>query len=405
MKVSDIKPYPKNARKHPKKQIDLLVESIKRFGFDSPIIIDKNNEVIAGHGRLEAAKQLGMEDVPVIQKESLTEKEVRAYRLMDNKIQELAEWDRDLALEELKAIEDKQLQELTGFDMDLLIDVKEDEFDAQAEYDKIKEPQTKLGNLYQLGSHRLLCGDSTKVESYEKLMGGGKASLIFTDPPYNVDYNYGWIYENGKKKKAGKIFNDKKTDSEFIEFLTFCFKNLFIFSTNDAVFYCWYAERQVELFRKGIVNAGWHISQVIIWLKNSIRLSFGYDYHRIWEPCLLGWKKGEIHFKNKTLSNLKDILLLDFNDFREILNVFYEHRDKDYIHPTQKPVRLAERAIKKHSNLGEIVLEPFNGSGSTMMACEQLGRKCYAIELDPKFVDVAIKRYEQSAGKKAIKIG
>ena len=172
MKVLDIKLYPKNARKHPKRQIDLLAESIKRFGFDSPIIIDKNNEVIAGHGRLEAAKQLGMEDVPVIQKESLTEKEVKAYRLMDNKIQELAEWDKDLALEELRSLDDKDLQKLTGFDMDLLIDVKEDEFDADAEYAKIKEPQAKLGDLYQLGSHKLLCADSTKRESYERLMGG-----------------------------------------------------------------------------------------------------------------------------------------------------------------------------------------------------------------------------------------
>ena len=369
--IAKIKLYDKNAKKHPDNQLKQIADSLRRFGWQQPI-------------------KLGEE---------------KAYRLADNKLNE-SEWDMGLAIEELKGLSDEMF-ELTGFGKDLLISVDEDNFDAQAEYDKIKEPTVKQGDLYQLGEHKLLCGDSTKKESYEKLMGGGLADMVFTDPPYNVGYDYTGIYTKGKKANVPEVrFNDKKKPEEFTNFIYEVFKNCYDFSKKDCPFYQWLASRNESLVRKGTENAGWFISQTIIWLKDRMVFSPGQDYHRIYEPCYFGWKKGIKHFVNKKGHGAeKDFILLEKNDFEEWLDVLYERKDKivDYIHPTQKPIRLAERALKYHSNTGFIILEPFNGSGSTMMACEQLKRKCYAIELDPKFVQVAIKRWEDYTGQKAIK--
>lgn len=213
MQVDKIKPYSKNAKKHPDKQVKLIAESIKRFGFDSPIIIDKNNEVIAGHGRLEAAKLLRLKEVPTIQKENLTDEEVKAYRLADNKIAE-SEWDMGLATDELKELS-PELFDLTGFDKDILIEPDE----ADDVVPENPPAVSKLGDLYELGKHRVLCGDSTKKEDVERLMGGVKADMVFTDPPYNVDYS------GRGKETSNKIENDNMTEIAFREFLGKAFEN------------------------------------------------------------------------------------------------------------------------------------------------------------------------------------
>ncbi|MDA3839913.1 MAG: DNA methyltransferase [Patescibacteria group bacterium] len=405
VKIEEIKPYAKNAKKHPVKQINQIAKSIKDFGFNQPIVLDKKNIIIVGHGRYEAAQILELKEVPCIVVD-LNEQEARAYRLADNKLNE-SDWDMDLVIEELKLL-DKEKIEITGFDIDLIIEIKEDEFDAQKEYDGIKEAVAKLGDIYQLGEHRLMCGDSAIREDVEKLMDGKLGRMIFTDPPYNVDYKSpgGLDYSSTKfGGTGGKIFNDNKSDKDCVDFYTDVLFNLSHFTTDDVTIYWWFANKNNHINRFAFENADWHMSQIIIWLKNSMVFSRGQDYHRQYEPCMLGWKKKKTHYKNKKITNLKDVFNFDFDDYKEMLDVWYEKRDvtQNYVHPTQKPLRLPERALKKSSEKNDIVVDLFGGSGSTLMACHQLDRRCYVMELDPKYVDVIIKRYENYTGQKAKK--
>ncbi|MFH0891326.1 MAG: site-specific DNA-methyltransferase [Candidatus Falkowbacteria bacterium] len=403
VKIEDIKPYPKNAKKHPAKQIRQIADSIREFGFNQPLVLDKKKVIIVGHGRYEAAKMLKLKVVPCISV-NLPPKKARAYRLADNKLNE-SDWDMDLVIEELKEL-DADILELTGFDQDLIAEIEEDEFDAETEYQKIKNPKAKLGDIYELGEHRLMCGDSAKPEDVEKLMGGKKGRMIFTDPPYNVDYRSpgGLDYSSTKYGgSGGKIFNDKKTDEECLQFYTEILKNLNDYTTDDATIYWWFANKNNWINRQAFEGAGWHMSQIIIWLKNSMVFSRGQDYHRQYEPCMVGWKNKKSHYKNKKINNLKDVFHLDYEDFSELMDVWYEKRDvtQNYVHPTQKPLRLPERALKKNSQRGDIVIDLFGGSGSTLLACGQLERKCYSMELDPKYVDVIIKRWEEYTSSKS----
>ena len=412
IEISKVIPYGKNTKTHTRKQISQVADSIKRFGFIQPLVLSKNNEVVIGHCRLEAAKLLGLEEVPYISVENLSDKEVKALRLADNKLNE-SQWDMDLVIEELKSLEDDALLALTGFTKDLITGVQEDNFDAQAEYDKINQPRAELGQIWALGSHRLMCGDSTKEDDVAKVMNGELADMIWTDPPYNVDYNYTSKYEgirkegkNRTKLSKQQIFNDKKSPQDFYKFLLDVFNLCYKFSKPSMAMYCCHATKTQEQFFSALKEAGYHFSQTIIWLKERIILALGQDYHRVYEPVWFGWKEKQIHYKNKELTKEKEFWDLDRMNFEERLDVWHLRRDKssDYIHPTQKPVRLPERAIKKSSQKGGVLYEPFNGSGSTMMACEQMDRKCYAIELDPKFIDVAIERWEKWTGQKAIKV-
>lgn len=406
IKIEDIKPYEKNAKKHPVKQIRQIADSIKEFGFNQPLVLDKDKVIIVGHGRFEAAKLLKLKVVPCITV-NLLPKKAKAYRLADNKLNE-SDWEMELVIEELKEL-DESILELTGFDKDLIAEIEEDEFDAEAEYKKIKKPNAKLGDIYVLGEHRLMCGDSAKAEDVEKLMDGKLGRMIFTDPPYNVDYKSpgGLDYSSTKfGGSGGKIFNDKKTDKECLEFYTDILKNLFNHTTDDVTIYWWFANKNNWINRQAFDSGGWHMSQIIIWLKNSMVFSRGQDYHRQYEPCMVGWKNKKSHFKNKKINNLKDVFHLDFDDFSELMDVWYEKRDvtQNYVHPTQKPLRLPERALKKNSERNDIVIDLFGGSGSTLMACDQLKRKCFSMELDPKYVDVIIKRWEESTSLKARKL-
>lgn len=277
--------------------------------------------------------------------------------------------------------------------------VQEDNFDIEEELSKISEPGTKNGDVYLLGVHRLMCGDSTSEEDVSKLMNGQKAKLIFTDPPYNVDYKSqaGYSYDSEKFGSNGqKIFNDDKSDEDCLAFYSAVLKNLYNHSEDEATLYWWFANSNFHLNRQALVDNKWHLSQTIIWLKNSFVFSRGQDYHRCYEPCMLGWKKGKKHFKITTaLNNLTDIFSLDYQDFQQQMDIWFERRDptNKYIHPTQKPVRLAERALKKNSQVNDIVVDLFGGSGSTLIACEQMRRKAYLMEMDPKFCDAIVTRY------------
>lgn len=411
MNIDDIRPYPRNAKKHPKSQVEKIAKSIKRFGFNQPIVIDKNNEIVVGHGRYEAAKLLGLQDVPVVRVDSLSEEEVKAYRLADNKLNE-SEWDMELALEDLRGLSD-EMMELTGFDSDILSDIVEDKFDAGKAYEAIKEPKTKRGDIYELGEHKVMCGDTASDQNFRVLMGDAKGRLIFTDPLYNVDYKSqsGLSYDSKKYGgTGGKMFNDNKSDQECIEFYAQCLENLKNYTTEDATIYWWFANKNNWINREAFRIAGWHMSQIIIWVKNSFVFSRGQDYHRMYEPCMVGWREKKPHYKNKKIANLRDVFSLDYGNFAEamklMLDIWYQERDntKKYLHPTQKPVRLAERALKKNSERGDIVIDAFLGSGSTLIACEQMERVCYGMELDPKYCDVIVRRHEQFTGQKSNKI-
>ncbi len=400
-----------NPRTWTEKDLEGIKESLTRFGFVDPFVVNsapnRKNIVIGGHFRLQAAKELGMDEVPVVYVNIPDEDKERELNIRLNK--NTGRWDYDLL-----AHFDRNVLQDVGFDAIELesifpTDAREDDFDSQSEYERIEKTNIQPGDVFQLGSHRLFCGDSTKQETFEQLFQDEKASLIFTDPPYNVNYNYNVRYFDGRKKRRGEkwspLFNDNKPKKEFTVFLCNSFKNAYAFSQDAACLYCWYATKTDNEFKEGLQEAGFHISQVLIWLKEHIVFSNGQDYHRIYEPCLFGWKKGKKHFVNKSHATWSELILLDYPNFLDQMDIMYQKRDnaKLYEHPTQKPVRLAERALKKHSLRDHIVLDMFGGSGSTLIACEQLKRRCFMIELDPKFCQVIVNRWERFTGQKAQK--
>ena len=368
-----ITPYAKNAKKHPKKQIAQVAASIKEFGFNQPIVVDAKGVIIVGHGRYEAAKSLGMkdEDMPVTVV-NLTEEQANAYRLADNKLNE-SEWDMSLVVEELKGLSEPML-ELTGFDKDLIIEGDEND-DVIPEVPE--EPKSKLGDLYQLGEHRVLCGDSTKLEDVERLMDGKKADMVFTDPPYNI------AYEGGSKKRE-MIKNDEVVD--FYQFLLEAYSSFALVMKLGASIYVCHADTERVNFTKAFRDAGFYLSSVIIWVKDNS--TFGRaDYFWKHEPILYGWREGGAHTwhgdnKQDTVWNMK-------------------RPSKSDAHPTMKPIELIEKALVNSSKQEDIILDLFLGSGSTLIAAQKTGRICYGMELDPKYVDVIVKRWEDYTGEKA----
>ena len=408
VKISNLKAAIYNPRKWSASAISSLKDSIKIFGIVDPIIVNaasaRKNIVIGGHMRLQAAISLGIKEVPVVYLNIPNIAKEKELNLRLNRNQ--GEWDFKLLAEFDEALLKQIGFESAELDRIFEVAVEEDKYDAAKEYAKIKKPKARRGDVYQLGAHRLMCGDSTSAKDFAALMQGALARLIFTDPPYNVDYKSpsGMSYNSQKfGGTGGKIFNDNKSDADCLDFYVQVLKNLSSFSAKDVTLYWWFANRNNHINRQAFEFAGWHLSQIIIWLKNSPVLSRGQDYHRCYEPCMMGWKEKGKHFSVRKIANLKDVFHLDVADFSEMLDVWYEHRDvtNEYVHPTQKPVRLPERALKKNSERGDIVLDAFGGSGSTLIACEQLSRRCFAMELDAKYVDVIIKRWEQFTGKKA----
>lgn len=373
--IGEVIPYEKNPRNN-KAAVDLVANSIKEFGFKNPIIIDADGIVVAGHTRLKAAKKLGLKEVPTIMADDLSPEQIKAFRLADNKTAEAAEWDFDLLTEELDSIFDINMEDF-GFDISLEEDADVIEDDIPDELPE--EPKSKLGDIYQLGRHRLMCGDSTILADVEKLMNGTMVDLFLTDPPYNVDYT-------GKTKDALKIENDKMDDSSFREFLATVFGNAKAVMKSGAAFYIWHADFEGYNFRGAVKDAGFSLRQTLIWKKQSITLG-RQDYQWIHEPCLYGWNDGS----HSWYSDRKQSTVLEF-----------DRPTVSKIHPTMKPVALFDYQIKNSSKAGDAVLDLFNGSGTTIMACEQNGRNAYCMELDPRYVDAAINRWEEFTGEKAV---
>lgn len=382
-KVKDLKPYEKNPRKNDE-AVKFVKASIEQFGFKVPIVIDKDGIIVAGHTRLKAAKELGMSEVPCIVADDLTEEQVKAYRLADNKTAEIAEWDIELLNTELLDLEANFDMADFGFEIEPPA-VTDDDFDADAVADTIVEPVTKLGDIWTLGRHRLMCGDSTDKATVDRLMDGQKADMVFTDPPYSVNY------EKKQDEVLGAsgyhhIENDDMETSEIAERIWRpAFKNLFDCANDDCSFYLTMPQGGDQMMM--MMSEKWQVKHELIWLKPSPVFSMGrldYDYKH--EPIAYGWKKKH-NFYGK-------------GEF--VKSVWEIARDGDGSHPTMKPVKLIANALMNSTIENNTVIDLFGGSGSTLIACEQLNRTCYMMELDPKYCDVIIKRWETLTGQKAV---
>lgn len=388
--LSEIKPYPKNAKKHPKNQIKQIADSIKEFGFMQPLVVTKDYELVVGHGRCEAAKLLGLTILPVVIAENLTKQQIKAYRLADNKLNE-SDWDMGLAIEELKEL-DIKLVELTGFSLDLLIepDAKDDEVP-----DLPEEPKSKLGEVYQLGRHFIMCGDSTKLEDVEKLMNGQKADMVFTDPPYNTgmtgkSQGSDTLWKgDGKKKGSTRLshmFEDSYTPEQWEKFLSNVFSNYYAVTKGEAAFYVCIDWRKVADIKAHLEKL-MPVSNVIVWDKMVHGL--GSDYKYTYELIIVA-KKGKPKINNRFGTDYQDVWHIQ------------RRMGKNEQHATAKPIELCEKPLIHASKTDDIVLDLFLGSGSTLIAAEKTGRICYGMELDPKYIDVIIKRFEDYTGQKAV---
>ena len=377
--ITKLVPYVNNARTHSPEQINKLRSSLREFGFINPVIIDRDFGVIAGHGRILAAKEEGIAEVPCVFADHLTEAQKKAYILADNRMAMDAGWDEELLRVEIEALQAEAFDlSLTGFDekelSDLFkddADVQEDDFDVAAELEK--PTFSKSGDVWTLGRHRLLCGDSTKAETFAILMNGRKANLVVTDPPYNVNY----------EGTAGKIKNDNLADEKFYQFLFDAFSNIEKVMADDASIYVFHADTEGLNFRKAFSDAGFYLSGCCIWKKPGLVLGRS-PYQWQHEPCLYGWKKSG---KHQWYADRKQTTIWEF-----------EKTKKNTDHPTMKPIPLLAYPIQNSSMSNTLILDPFGGSGSTLIACEQTDRDCYTIELDEKYCDVIVKRYIEQVG-------
>lgn len=384
--VSVLVPYAQNSRTHSNEQIDQISASIKEFGFTNPILIDENGGIIAGHGRVMAAKSMGLKQVPCLRLAHLSENQKRAYVIADNKLALNAGWDDTVLKLELQALMDDGFDlSLTGFTLDEFNDIEAEaeQTEGLTDEDAVPEapinPVAKLGDVWQLGGHRLMCGDSTNAEQVAVLMDGGFANMWVTDPPYNVEYK-------GKTSESLTIKNDSMSDDNFREFL----KNAYLAADANmkagAVFYIWHADSEGYNFRGAAFDIGWQVRQCLIWKKQTMVMG-RQDYHWKHEPCLYGWKEGAAHF---WASDRTQTTILEFNR---------PSRNKE--HPTMKPVDLIEYQIKNNSKNGHVILDSFGGGGSTLIACEKTNRLARLMELDEKYVDVIINRWQDFTGKTA----
>ena len=415
-KIEELKPYENNPRNN-KQAIEPVAQSIKEFGFRNPIVIDNSGTIVAGHTRYEAAKKIGLKEVPTIDCEGLTEEQIKAFRIIDNKTQEYAKWDKQLLKLELGDIK----LDLTDFDLqyETIDKIVEDDVEIKIP----DKPKSKLGAIYKLGNHLLMCGDSTKIDDLKKLLNAAKGgvNLVITDPPYNVNIGEkADLFQKGKYGFSNRsILNDNMDNNSFYMFLKKVFSNMEQIMNNGAAYYIFHASTTVLEFEKALREAGLNTRQQLIWLKDFFVLS-RQDYHWIHEPILYGWKEGQAHYfiddrtmstlldKYETLENKSKKELLDIiSRIKEQVNntVILEDRPKkSEEHPTMKPIKLLAKLIQNSSKQGDTVLDLFGGSGSTMIACEQTNRNCLMIEYDSKYVDVIIKRWEQFTNKKAVLI-
>lgn len=403
--VADLIPYARNAREHSDDQVQHLRASLREFGFVAPLLIDTQGNIIAGHGRLLAAKAEGMEEVPCVLVEHLSDTQRRAYILADNRLAEQASWNAEFVSLELQELKDAGFDfSLTGFDeADIILedstDVQEDDYEPEIP----AEPKSRRGQIYQLGLHRLMCGDATVAEDVAALMAGAEAQLLLTDPPYNVDYT-------GGTGDHLKIENDAQTEDAYCDFLRQAFSNAKAAMEPGASYYLWHADGAPgRAVRDACYDVGLQVRQCLIWVKQSATLG-RQDYHWQHEPCLhgqteqealecgntwndheaclYGWKDGRAHL---WCSDRKQTTVLEF-----------DRPTRSEEHPTMKPVRLFGYQVANSTLREAVVLDLFAGSGTTAIACEQLGRVAYLMESDPRFVDVIIDRWEKFTGQKAV---
>ena len=389
-KTEDLIPYINNPRNNDG-AVDKVASSIKNFGFKVPIVVDADNEIIAGHTRLKAAKKLDMDEVPCIVADDLNDGQIKAFRLADNRVAEFAEWDMELLESELEELKDYDLGfdfEDVGMDFSDLegletavetVEAEEDDFDEESVKD---DGGIVRGDIFQLGNHRLMCGDSTDLETVKNLTGGVAMNLLITDPPYNVNY------EGGTKDKL-KIENDNMSDDEFVAFLSSAFMAADEVMEEGAAFYLWHGGIVALPLFKACKTCGWEIRQQLIWNKDSMAIG-RQDYQWKHEPCFYGWKSGAAH---NWYSDRKQTTVLNF-----------DKPVRNGEHPTMKPVKLFDYQIRNSSKVGDNVLDLFGGSGTTIIACEQNNRNAFVMEYDPHYVNVIIKRWEELTGKKAVKL-
>lgn len=403
--IVEIEPYGKNAKKHPDKQVNQIADSIREFGFNQPIVVDKAGVIIVGHGRYMAAHLLGIDMVPVVVVD-ITEEQAKAYRLADNKLNE-SEWDMELVIAELKGLTLASV-DLTGFDRRLVLNNDEKDDDVPPLPDTAV---TKEGDLYELGMHRLLCGDSTKQADVLTLMQGAKADMLFTDPPYNVNYK-----GSGKNTSEG-ILNDKMEDAAFRSFLTDAFRNVHEVTKEGGALYVFHSSTTQRIFEEALNANGLEVITQLIWNKPSAGLGAN-AYRSKHEPFFYAGVKGTTpqFYGDRTHSTILDLHKTEDQlmkwvkqekkaeaEGRTTIWSMKRAPTKDYVHPTQKPVEIIMYALSNSSKVGDIVLDPFLGSGSTLIACEKTNRACYGMELDPKYVDVIVSRYVEYTGNRTIR--
>jgi site-specific DNA-methyltransferase (adenine-specific) len=385
VKIDDLIPYALNSRTHSDQQVAQIAASIREFGFTNPVLIDDQNNLIAGHGRVLAARKLKMQDIPAIIVTGLDERKRRALIIADNKLALNAGWDESALRVELEDLAG-DFGELMGFSEDELVSLlqaanpTEGLTDEDAVPEPPPEPITKPGDIWLLGKHRLMCGDSTSIADLERLCAGQRVDMWLTDPPYNV------AYEGGTKEKL-TIKNDSMGDEQFRQFLRDAYTAADAVMKAGAVFYIWHSDIEGYNFRGAARDAGWSVRQCLIWKKSSLVLG-RQDYQWQHEPCLYGWKEGAGHL---WASDRKQTTILEF-----------EKPSRNGEHPTMKPVALFEYQLLNNTKGGDIVLDSFGGPGTTLIAAEKNGRIAYLMELDPKYCDVIVKRWEEFTGQKAV---
>ena len=406
--IEQLTPYEKNATIHTQEQIEQIKKSIHEFGMNDPIgIWGKDNLIVEGHGRLQACKELGMKEVPVIRLDDLTDEQRRAYTLVHNQTTMNTGFDLDVLNEELENLS----IDMTEYGFDSIseedVELEEDGFDFDDDGEPKKEAKSKRGQIYKLGNSILMCGDSTNADDVGKLMNGNVADMVVTDPPYNAAI---------QNSDGMTIEKDDLNNEQFKQFLHGAFANLSASLKPGGAFYIWYASREHINFEQACIDNGLSVREQLIWVKNAMVLG-RQDYQSRHEPCLYGWKEGDGHYfiydrtQTTVFEKPADFDKMSKDDTVKLLKKIYSevpstiiHEDKpthNNIHPTMKPVNLIARLIKNSSEKGDSVLDLFGGSGTTLIVCEELGRKCYMMEYDPIYVDAIIERYEEYTGKKA----
>jgi len=387
--IDSLVPYARNARTHSAEQIAAVARSIQRFGFTNPVLIDAEGGIVAGHGRVLAAKSLGMDTVPCLRVGWLTEAEKRAYVLADNKLAEQAGWDDELLADELRALQADDFDlSLTGFAQDELDDLLIDKTEGQTDPDAVPPAPTiaitQPGDVWVLGRHRIMCGDSTRADQVQTLLAGGMPHLMVTDPPYGVEYDPNWRNEaerpDGTKYGAsavGKVSNDDRAD----------WREAWALFPGECA-YVWHADVFSHVVAESLQACGFDMRALIVWAKHRLVIGRGH-YHHMHEPCWYAVKKGGTgHWAG---------------DRKQTTLWQIEHNKSETGHGTQKPVECMRRPIENNSKPGDGVYEPFSGSGTTIIAAEQTGRRCYAMELSPQYVDVAVRRWQEFTGQRAVR--